>query len=106
MPYYIAPVSDEALAVGSSIDDSSTQNPRLAPSGSGNGSETDFLRIGGPEEIRFAHPAVPVGIRDHINPKSTFHSSLLTFHWRPPGRPDAYQSPARARTCRGAHPAA
>lgn len=69
------------LAVGSSIDNSSMQNPGLVPSGSGNGSETDFLRIGGPEEIRFAHPTVPVGIRDHHNPKSTFHSSLLTHHF-------------------------
>ncbi|MDZ4847860.1 MAG: BREX-1 system adenine-specific DNA-methyltransferase PglX, partial [Pirellulaceae bacterium] len=61
MPYYIDPVSDEALAVGSLDADISAPNPRLAPSGSQPNAERDFLKIDKPEEIRLLDPACGSG---------------------------------------------
>ncbi len=61
MDYYIDPVSDKALAVGSSDPDNSTTNPRLAPSGSQHIQETDFLKIASPEEIKVCDPACGSG---------------------------------------------
>ncbi len=58
MDYYIASVSDKALAVGSDADE---QNPRLAPSGSQAEPETAFLKIASPEELKVCDPACGSG---------------------------------------------